>query len=224
MTQTGTIFHPWQAWWFLGDDGTVVLDGRGEVIEGGRAAPAWLTGITHPLIVVIAIPLTFALWRVRRGRVSPADALALLVLLLHLRCLLDVWNNVYYSIPAVLALLAWETLHRRRPPALTLLATVLVWVSFEELRGLPRDAIAAIYLAWAVPAALLLAGHLWHRRPIVSQRSTPLDSGTGLVQPSSPLDGRSQVVHMAADHWAAKQSSWPERHGAGPGHWYSTYL
>ena len=91
------------------------------------------------------------------------DALLLLALLLHLRCLLDTWNFVYYAVPFLLALVAWEGLARRRPPVLSLLATVAIWAVFQELppRGVMPDAQAAAYLVWAVPAAVGIALRLF---------------------------------------------------------------
>ncbi len=40
----------------------------------------------------------------------------LLSLLLLLRCMLDTWDNIYYPLPLVIALLAWETCSLRRAP------------------------------------------------------------------------------------------------------------
>jgi hypothetical protein len=127
-----------------------------------RVAPPWIARVTHPLIALLALPLTALLWRVRRGRVAPGDALLLLALLLHLRCVLDTWNVVYYALPLLLAVAAWEALHSSRPPVLSLVGTLAVWVSFEELPGrLPMDGQAALYLAWAVPLAVVLAWRVY---------------------------------------------------------------
>ena len=86
--------------------------------------------ISHPLIIAVSLPLTALAWG--RGRRGQSDALLLLALLLLLRCVLDTWDTVYYPIPFVLALLAWESLgERRRPAVLALSSTVLAWVSFH---------------------------------------------------------------------------------------------
>ena len=59
--------------------------------------------------------------------------LVLLALLLLARCVLDPWNNVYYELPFLLALLAWEALCRpERPPVLALAATVATWATFQQ--------------------------------------------------------------------------------------------
>ena len=102
--QTGVIFQPWQAWWFLGETGHVIRGSSGLVKEGYRAAPDWLSRITHPLIVFAAIPLSLLAWRRR------SDPLLLLALLFVLRCVLDPWNTAYYMLPAILA---WSRGRRR---------------------------------------------------------------------------------------------------------------
>ena len=102
---SGSIFQPWQVWWFLGEMDLPRPGGR-----IARTAPAWLSPIPHPLIVLLALPLSLLAAR------RKADPLALLALLLLLRCVLDPWNNVYYVLPCVLALAAWEPLRYGRPP------------------------------------------------------------------------------------------------------------
>jgi hypothetical protein len=125
--------------------------------------PGWLSALTHPLIVLIALPLgALYLWR-RRDAGARADALGLLALLLLARCLLDPWNIDYYHAPFLLALLAWEAVARDGWPRLTMLAGALLAATFpasittmstmsaEPLRYcLP-------YLAWALPLAAWLA-------------------------------------------------------------------
>ena len=121
-----TIFQPWQIFWFLrAIHGTVVLGPvrRNQVWLPHRAHLGW-GSISHPLILAVAVPLTALLWR-RENRRS--DALALLALLLLLRCVLDTWDTVYYPIPFVLALLAWESLGERRRPAVLGAARARCW-------------------------------------------------------------------------------------------------
>jgi hypothetical protein len=166
-TQTGAIFQPWQAWWWLGAHGQVVRGLDGQIKPGYRTAPGWLSAITHPLILGLALPLTL-LWLRRRGSRS-SEPLGLLTLLLLMRCVLDPWNNIYYSLGFLSALLVWEVLSRRRPPLLTLASTALVWVSFQELPGrVSADAQSAAYLAWSLPllggiALWLYAPRTWAR-------------------------------------------------------------
>lgn len=155
---TDVVFQPWQVWWPLGEHGHVIRGMFGDVKAGYRAAPASLAPVTHPLIAVLGIPGALW-WRRRRGTgAGSADVLLLLALLLLARCVLDVANNVYYHLPFVLALLAWEALQRDRPPVLTAIAVSLVWVTFETApRVLSPDAQWLLYMAWALPALVLLA-------------------------------------------------------------------
>jgi hypothetical protein len=95
------------------------------------------------------------------GVVGQADALLLLTLLLLLRCMLDTWDNVYYPLPFILALLAWETIALPRPPVLALAATVLVWLNVWLSTHISADAQAMFFLAWSLPLAGSLCALLY---------------------------------------------------------------
>jgi Glycosyltransferase family 87 len=152
-----SIFQPWQAFWFFGHHGAMVRGLFGEVKPGYRTAPGWVGIVSHPLIVAVSVPLTALAWG--RGRRGQFDALLLLALLMLLRCMLDTWDTVYYLLPFLLALLAWESLdERRRPVVLALSSTVLAWVSFIWLPNhVSADVQAAFFLAWTLPLAVALA-------------------------------------------------------------------
>ena len=61
---TGAIFQPWQVWWFLGSTGEVIRGADGLVKEGYRAAPGWVSPISHPLIVALgAAAVRCSAWR-----------------------------------------------------------------------------------------------------------------------------------------------------------------
>ena len=155
----GQIFQPWQLWWFLGSHGQLVHGTFGAIKPGYRTPPGWISGITHPLIIALSVPAT--LLASRRGR---SDALLLLVFLLALRCALDTWNFVYYELPFVLALLAWEGLRCRRPPILSVVASVTVWLLFIEAPGrLSPDAMSLVFAALALPTLFALALALYGR-------------------------------------------------------------
>jgi hypothetical protein len=168
-----TIFQPWQAFWFFGHHGEVVRGLFGAVKPGYRIAPGWVGTVSHPLILLAGLVIPASMWLQarRRGlrRLAERDALLALALMLLLRCLLDTWDTVYYPLPFVLALLAWEIIgETRRPPVFALLATVLMWISFQWLPAhISADAQAAFFLAWSLPLAGALALRLFapRRRP-----------------------------------------------------------
>jgi hypothetical protein len=156
---SGPIFEPTQIWWWLGGHG-IVRGYNGIIKPGFRVEPGWLSTIAHPLVVAMAAPLTLLWLRRRRGR--PLEPLALLTLLLLARCLLDPWNNRYYAVPFLLALIVWECLSRREVPLLSLAATVLTYVTFQELPGrVSPDAESFFYLAWMVPLATAIVVWLY---------------------------------------------------------------
>ena len=103
------IFQPWQVWWFFGHHGALVHGLFGAPKPGYRIGPAWANVVSHPLVLAAGLALAAALWlRSRRTALSERDALLALALVLLLRCLLDTWDTVYYPLPFVFALLAWE--------------------------------------------------------------------------------------------------------------------
>jgi hypothetical protein len=137
------------------------------------------------------------------------DALLALALLLLLRCLLDTWDTVYYPLPFVLALLAWEaTRETSKPPVLALAASALLWVSFQWLPlHASADVQAAFFLAWSLPLAIALGARLFGqpgrapqlpaltRRPVAAQETTVSALGR-LVRTSwasSPTTTRSSM-------------------------------
>jgi hypothetical protein len=150
---SGAMFHPWQVWWFFGHMDVPV---PGPDPRIARGAPAWLSPIPHPLIVALAVPLSLLAAR------RKADPLALLALLLLLRCVLDPWNNIYYVLPCVIALAAWEPLRYRRPPLFALATLVLTFISMERIFDVAAlDLVAWTYLAWSLPLALFLGWRIY---------------------------------------------------------------
>lgn len=166
--QTGGLFQPWQAWWWLGSPARRARGAGGGFRPGYRVAPAWLSRVAHPLIALLPIPLSL-LWLLRRRR-RAWDALALLALALLARCLLDPWDNVYYALPFLLALTAWEALARRRPPLLGLVATMLVPLTFELAPSyISPDGQSLLFAAWTLPLAGVLAGVLYGPVPLADR-------------------------------------------------------
>lgn len=164
----GASTTPWNVWWPLAE--LIAVPPAGE----RWMAPTWVATVSHPLIVLAALPLSGLLWlrRDRRGD----DALLLLALLFLLRCLLDNWGNDYYHAPFLLSLLAWEAFRRPGPPYLTLAVTVLLGLSFwPEQTRIFADSVDAApwlfagYVAWSVPLATLLALLLFRPDAVLRQ-------------------------------------------------------
>jgi hypothetical protein len=148
VAASGTQFHPHTILWPLAVPGPDLPNG-----EPGVVAPSWLSPLPKPLILLAGIAAALAYARIRRGRPSE-DALLLLAVVMLMRCVLDPWNLVYYHLPFLLALLAWEV-HSRRGPVLTLAATALVWLSFVTYDARSGAGPFLVYSAWSLP---LLAG------------------------------------------------------------------
>jgi alpha-1,6-mannosyltransferase len=161
--KTGVIFQPWQAWWFLGSHGHVVTGLYGNVKVGYRTPPGWVESIGHPLIVMIALPLSLLCVRMRsRGTPHAAnEALLLLALLLLLRCVLDPWDVSYYSLPFLIALLAWEVLTHNRVPVLALGGSFGAWLVLQGTASaslhMSADMQSLLFLAFAVPAVVAIS-------------------------------------------------------------------
>ena len=174
-SSASTIFQPWQVFWFLGRHGALVHGLFGAPKPGYRTGPSFAGPVSHPLIILCGAALPLALWWQRRGQATQAparqqgrlaielpDALLLLCLLMLLRCMLDTWDNVYYTLPLLLSILAWEVNVFRRPPAIALCVTVLCWVSFQWLPTVAApDLQAAFFLCWTTPLAAAMAMRLY---------------------------------------------------------------
>ncbi|PTL54754.1 hypothetical protein C7Y72_19355 [Paraconexibacter algicola] len=162
--QTGSdgVATPYNVFWPLGS--------REPTPQGDRYfVPIWASTISHPLIVLVALPLSLLLWR--RPDRRRDDALLLLALLFSLRCVLDTWNIDYYAVPFVLALLSWEAVRRPGVPRLTIAAILLLSVSYwgEHVRFYGQtleDApwLFALYMAWVLPLTAWLARTLYRPR------------------------------------------------------------
>lgn len=168
-------FHPTQLFWPLRE---VLVD----PVTGatGYRGPEPIHRLSHGGIVLLALPLSaiFAV-RLRHGRVGRADALALLALLLFLRGLLDPWNSIYYVLPAILVLVSWEALSRPGLPVGAMALGSLTWLTFVAAPDhLGPDGLAALYLAWALPAAVLLGRAAFFGAPEPRAAAQPAISAT----------------------------------------------
>ena len=87
---------------------------------------------------------------------STEACLALLALLFVVRCLLDPSNHVYYQVPFVLALCAWEA-RTRGLPVLSLLSLAGFYLVFHVISGTGSlTAQFVAYLAITLPIACVL--------------------------------------------------------------------
>jgi hypothetical protein len=151
------VTGPANVWWPLSTPRTAAERKSG---SPGFAAtiPASISTLSHPLIVLLGIPLGWLFWR-RRAALRKEDALGLLALLMLTRCLLDPWNIDYYHAPFLLALLAWEGLGRDGWPRLTLFAGAALALTFpaslESMSAMSAESLryCATYLVWALPLA-----------------------------------------------------------------------
>jgi hypothetical protein len=171
-SNAGTIFQPWQAWWFFGHHGPLVMGLYGPK-PGFRAAPDWIGHVARPLVVIIPAALSLALAKRLRSR-PWHDGLLLLAFVLLLRCLLDPWNVIYYELPFLLALIAWEIHAREGAPVFSLAAMLVCWITLERLTHTASPDLQAVaFLAWSVPAALVMGIRLFNpqrlRLPLVPQ-------------------------------------------------------
>jgi Glycosyltransferase family 87 len=172
-SSTSPIFQPWQVWWFLGHHGPLVHGLLGEAKPGYRTPPAWVSRVSHPLIILTGALVTAGVALSRRGaRLDEGDALLALAVLLLLRCVLDSWDAAYYPLPFVLALLTWEARRPgRQPPVLALAVTALSWLSFQWLPGhVSPDLQSAVFMAWSLPLVGALGLRLF-ARPVAREDS-----------------------------------------------------
>ncbi len=126
-------FSSW--WWPVNVSQSITV----HVIDGSATATLHMLplGLTRAdvawLPVAAAIPIGWCYRRAATDR-DPGDALALLALLLLLRCTLDPAFSSYYFVPFLLALLAWESVTRRGLPLVSLLAFAVFWFA-ERFTG-----------------------------------------------------------------------------------------
>jgi hypothetical protein len=173
------IFSPLQLWWFLA---------HVEAGTGGHRAPiGWVSAIAHPLIVTVTVPLTLLCMLLRRrgARRPPQEAMLLLVLLLLLRCALDPWDNGYYPLGFLLALVVWESLSFEPGPVLALAALLAVRLLTVYLPGAPfsldLDALAACFLLATVSGLMATAAALYFPGRVRSRQRSGVRLGVPIT-------------------------------------------
>jgi hypothetical protein len=162
ITTTGLLFHPHQLFWPFGVPATPDFIEAG---HGTRMGPGWLAPLVRPLIIGAGVAVA-ALWWLRSGpQRNRDDVLAVLALAMLLRCMLDPWNLVYYHLPLVVALAAWEARRGRDLPVLSVCVTAACWLSFVIYDAREGYGPYVLYLAWTIPLAVGLAVALLGRAP-----------------------------------------------------------
>lgn len=161
--------HSWvsvvSVWWPFSNFHThLVTDGVGNVAVTTFKLPASLNVLPHGLIVAIGLPLG-AVLLARRRRPTLDQLLSFLALLLLLRCVLDPWNNLYYQVGFMIALLTRDALCARGLPIASAFATVLGWATFWHLaapnRGVPTY---AFYMMWTIALGIWLVAQTYSLR------------------------------------------------------------
>jgi hypothetical protein len=145
--QIGTIFNPPQLLWWFGSH-------------------SWIVQHARPGIVLASI-VCASLWWVRdpRGASPPrgmGDALLLLALVMLLRAALDPWNNLYYHVPFVFALVAYE-MRSGRMPLLSVLysGAFMLVVPVSGALHMSPDLQSAAYAGLVIPAIACISAKLY---------------------------------------------------------------
>ena len=144
----GTIFNPAQLLWWFGPN-------------------AWISQHARAGILVVAVIAALPYWsgEARPGGSAGGSArrrpVATRVLFLA-RAALDPWNNVYYHLPFLYALIAYE-LSSGRMPLLTILYTLLLLLTVPVggVTHMTGDARAASYAIVVVPTFAWLAAKIY---------------------------------------------------------------
>jgi hypothetical protein len=198
-TASGLVIeaHPVDVWWPLAH--AVHKVG----VTPYYAPPHFLSKHAREIAVLLVIPLSLPLalkrlpilfsrgvadraagrarWRPEEDRAATNAALALLALLLLLRCMLDPSDHVYYHVPFVLALLAWES-RVTRVPFRAPLAAGLLWLIFHTVSGVADLSVQyAAYMLVTLPFVILLLKPATDRGQVEDRRLllAPLDCFEG---------------------------------------------
>jgi hypothetical protein len=122
---------------------------------------AWIVREAHVAIVVVCV-LAAGIWWLIRGRYQPRqkedEVFLLLTMVMLLRASLDPWDNVYYHVPFVFALMAYEA---RRAPWLTVTYSCLLIVVIPPFFLHNAELNAGAYTAVAGSTLLVLASRLF---------------------------------------------------------------
>ena len=145
---TSIVAHPVDLWWPLAKRHSALG------IETAYFPPKFLSAHARELSVLLALPLSVPL--LVRARRTEADCLGLLALLFLLRCALDPSNHVYYQVPLVIVLAAWEA-RLGRMPLMAMAGAAGFFLVFHTLSGTGSLTAQFVgYMLVALPLALVL--------------------------------------------------------------------
>ena len=115
----------------------------------------------HYLIVAAAVVAALIWWR-RKALAPPQEAsrqaLLLLAMVLLLRAALDPEDNIYYHVPFLMAMMAYE---QGRMPRLTILATAVLVAIIPPWYHLSATQTSIAYTATVLPLLIWMALHLY---------------------------------------------------------------
>jgi hypothetical protein len=148
LSAISVVAHPQELWWPLAHLR------RPDGVTPAYFLPSLIADHARELAVAMMLPLSVPL--ARRERPTVDQCLALLALLLLVRCLLDPSSHIYYHVPFVIALVAWEA-HARTAsvPAISLLAVGLLFLAFHTIAG--TGSLAAQFVAYVALTVPLVA-------------------------------------------------------------------
>jgi hypothetical protein len=122
--------------------------------------PQWLQHVAHPFVALLTLGLGAAALARRRSAIDP---LALLAVLMLIRCALDPWNHAYYHAPFLAALIAWEVLEARRVPWVAALGAA--WLGIVFRLDLPLSDV--LYALWVLPMIGWLSRRALRSEPLL---------------------------------------------------------
>lgn len=163
---SGPGVTPSSVWWVFGDVVGTTTGIRGSEVPV-YALPPIYSKISEPLAVIATFGLSGLFW-FRRRSFEMADALALLALVMLVRCMLDPLAISYHHLPFYVALAASEVVRTRALPVLTLITGGVLYVT-SELASMPNLQ-NGVYLAWSLPLAVYLGLSLFAPRVLESVR------------------------------------------------------
>lgn len=149
----GNGLTPTNIWWIYGHQVGGAAGSRG---APSFALPGAVAHVSHLIVIAVALGLSAAWLRVRRGR-DGLEVLQLVALVFLLRCMLDPLTYSYHHLPFLLALVAYEGLCRRGLPWVTGFASVGIFVMATWIAPMQDPTLLnRVYLAWSVPVAAYL--------------------------------------------------------------------